>query len=172
MTDRPIIFSGPMVRALLDGRKVMTRRLAASPLRKCQPGDRLYVRENWRADDFAPDDAGCTIYMADAPADALRETKGVIKWRPCIHMPRTRSRLTLIVTATKVERLQDISEANAHDEGAMIEYGEGANISERRAFELIWRHLHGVDNWNANPEVVALSFRVEKNNIDALAVAA
>src|ERR1700693_1613121 len=48
MTDSPIIFSTPMVQALLAGRKFQTRRLASSPLAKCVPGDRLHVRENWR----------------------------------------------------------------------------------------------------------------------------
>lgn len=69
MKERPIIFSGPMVRAILDGKKTQTRRLAALRLEgetdgaglttasyepdrrngwgRCQPGDRLWVREGW-----------------------------------------------------------------------------------------------------------------------------
>lgn len=47
MKDFPIIFSGPMVSALLAGRKTMTRRLVTSPLRKVLPGDRLWVRESF-----------------------------------------------------------------------------------------------------------------------------
>jgi hypothetical protein len=40
--------------------------------------------------------------MADASDGSLRETRGVIRWRPSIHLPRIRSRLTLIVTGTKI----------------------------------------------------------------------
>lgn len=173
MTDIPVIFSGPMVRALLEGRKTMTRRLASSPLRKCAPGDRLYVRENWRADDFAPDDAARTIYMADANPGALAETRGIIKWRPCIHMPRVRSRLTLIVTATKVERLQDISDADAIAEGWPHDLAKRSPLnppSENRPrfwFAGLWLNLHGQESWDANPFVVAITFRAIRANIDA-----
>lgn len=52
MTDRPIIFSAPMVRALLDGRKTQTRRIATSPLRKAEVGDRLWVRETIAAEEL------------------------------------------------------------------------------------------------------------------------
>lgn len=53
MVDRGIIFSAPMVQALLDGRKTQTRRLATSPLRRCEPGDRLWVREAIAAEELS-----------------------------------------------------------------------------------------------------------------------
>lgn len=88
-------------------------------------------------------------------------------WRSPIHMPRWASRLTLIVESLRVERLQEISEEDARAEGAMLEYGEGAKISKRRAFELIWKHINGETSWAANPWVAAIGFRVIKANIDA-----
>ena len=81
-------------------------------------------------------------------------------------MPRWASRLTLAVTDVRVQRLQDISEEGARSEGALVEYGEGANISERRAFNLIWEHINGAGSWAANPWVTATTFAVERRNID------
>jgi hypothetical protein len=141
MTDRPIIFSGPMVRALLDGRKTQTRRLATSPLRRCEAGDRLYVRESWRvspeaAEGWHPDamrgwidfQAGESI-EAVAPSFAAVEAAAFTKhddrdwdflpsrYRPSIHMPRWASRLTLVVEDVRFQRLRDISEGDARAEG-------------------------------------------------------
>nr|WP_053000396.1 hypothetical protein [Sphingomonas sp. Y57] len=127
MTDRPIIFSGPMVRALLDGRKTQTRRLASSPLRRCQVGDRLYVREHWKVptayDDLAPSDLGgeeAVRYLADGAIANLwggDRTTLFGKHRQGMHMPRWASRLMLIVEDVRFQRLQEISEADAIAEG-------------------------------------------------------
>lgn len=120
MTDRPIIFSGPMVKALLDGRKTQTRRLATSPLARCTAGDRLYVRE---AHAFVgSNDPGLLVTRADYPACVPRRFENVppeteVSWRPSIHMPRWASRLTLIVDCVRVQSLQDISRTDAIAEG-------------------------------------------------------
>lgn len=200
MSDYPIIFSAPMVRALLDGRKSMTRRLAwrerlhldgafkgrakervPSPWQKAKPGDRLWVRESWcRFEACSPDGNGAQTYYR-ASQDNLPEAERVmerngVKWRPSIHMPRWASRLTLVVTATKVERLQDISEEDAEAEGmrepSLREIGgplAQASWCQRQVFGKLWVHLHGLESWQQNPEVVALSFEVHKANIDQMA---
>ena len=162
MKERPILFSGSMVRALLDGRKKQTRRVVkpqpswdgrwfswqghapnaqhgacagnsldtaqlmshSSPYGK--PGDQLYVRETWQHSNhpLGPYDEDCLVfYRADYLDDPLGpdlelSTDGIRRqWRPSIHMPRAASRITLEVTGVRVERLQDISEADARAEG-------------------------------------------------------
>lgn len=180
MTDIPIIFSAPMVRALLDGRKTMTRRIARvvrksppgqiggsdtyiSRTAWCSvyPGDRLWVRESFRPVHSGDPSRGAT-YRADVNLDQT-------KWKPSIHMPRWASRLTLIVSAAKIERLQAISEADAIAEGVepIFDHGTGNSSTHVIAFEHLWCSLHGSNAWLANPEVVALSFSVIKANIDA-----
>lgn len=102
-----------------------------------------------------------------------------VKIRPSIHMPRWASRLTLTVTATKLERLQDISEDDAIAEGiSWSDDYEGYHTedcrhfhgrSAARSFEQLWEHLHGPDAWAANPELVCPSFTVAVGNIDEVA---
>jgi hypothetical protein len=193
--DMPVIFSRLMVRALLDGRKTMTRRLAwreekvdgrrkPSPWQQVKAGHRLWVREKWRPDDFAASDATRTIFMADATGGALRETEGAIRWRPSIHLPRVRSRLTLIVEAVKIEPLLAISEDDARAEGFEAgqlndgfgpkDFGGGYTIespgtyaSAAGMFQITWAKLHPEWDGYSSPEVVAVSFRVVKANVDA-----
>lgn len=211
MVDRPIIFSGPMVRALLDGRKSQTRRLAwrfkevphddsegllklPSPWQKAKPGDRLWVRENFRYTHWDEDGIIWVRYEADgAESDGLTHADDPMELierlcakldragvpingdgyqssrelgiTPCIHMPRWASRLTLVVTAVKVERLQAISDEDVLAEGVSADNGPGTVA----AFMDLWNSLHGADAWAANPEVVALTFTVHRQNIDALA---
>lgn len=141
MTIRPIIFSAPMVRALLEGQKTQTRRILKPkrgstvhdlvlgaphksgigqwmhlPLERLHhpyaPGDLLYVRE---AGYFAPNRVA---YAATNEALVAGErVEGFGRLRPSIHMPRWASRLTLAVTGVKVERLQDIRSSDAMAEG-------------------------------------------------------
>lgn len=178
MSERPVIFSGAMVRAILAGRKTMTRRLATSPLRKCDPGDLLWVREtiatNGAAEPriYAKGDGhpwGSPIYRATFTGGLLPACEGFTKWRPSIHMPRWASRITLRVTGVKIERLQDISEDDAEAEGVetrpcaggkcYVDYGGSIDcLTPGDSFVSLWEKLHGAGAWQANPEVVAISF--------------
>lgn len=213
MADFPIIFSGPMVRALLDGRKTMTRRLVpyGSVWMRVLAGDRLWVREAFHATEGfnRPVTGDCAhLFGYQEPGENREWTvPGIGRVRefqqhfggwggrrskncPSIHMPRWASRLTLTVTATKIERLQDISEDDARAEGASMhkivardarcgardewcfgvdERGDvlGAAATARDGFELLWERLHGAGSWDANPEVVAISFDAIRANIDA-----
>ena len=197
MTDRPIIFSAPMVRALLSGSKTQTRRIIKPqpdedglareiaggwfdtsgrkyPL--AEPGDRLYVRENFCLS--LP--CGTPVYHATLGQKLLAECSD-IKWKPSIHMPRTLSRLTLEVTGVKVERLQDISEEDAKAEG--VEAGDYDDNEWLRShpygaeFWNLWDSLNakrdgGIYAWAANPWVVAPQFAVHHANIDSMKEAA
>ncbi|QCP50195.1 hypothetical protein FAZ95_14000 [Trinickia violacea] len=153
MTERPILFSGPMVRAILDGRKTQTRRPLKFPepkegwhISNCpygRPGDRLWVRETCRADEL-PDGLDGVRYLADdtfAPIANTREAAE--RWIelnayrgqagaavPSIHMPRWASRITLEIAGVRVERLQDISYEDALAEGVSDFAGRFADDSQ------------------------------------------
>lgn len=109
-------------------------------------------------------------------------------WRPAIHMPRWASRLTLEVTGVKVEQIQDITEEDAIAEGvcAFVEANDNSSWrglsaddryglvcatygSARNAFHCLWDSLNAKRApWDSNPWVVALTFTVIKQNVDAL----
>jgi hypothetical protein len=155
-----------MIRALLADRKTMTRRLATSPLRKCAPGDFLWVKENFWQYRAA---AGNTVInpQADWPdgwSPAGEECGKGAALTPSIHMPRVASRLTLEVIGLKAQWLHEIS---YEDIGA-----EGLTPGARLSFIDLWNKLHGERAWNDNPPVVALTFKVHKCNVDQMAKAA
>lgn len=193
-----------MVRALLSGSKTQTRRLVAirdfGPsetqgydwtfrgryglwndvsharlMEQCPygaPGDQMWVRETWGyfgGDEYLyQQDPGSVLYRADEGRDAAR-------WRPSIHMPRWASRITLEVTEVRVQRLQDISEADARAEGVCpffevyenigrdqcITSGERAEDAPFRAsYACLWDEINGDRApWAENPWVWAVSFR-------------
>ncbi len=208
--ERPILFSAPMVRAILDGRKTQTRRTVKPQPEQgstlgfliprpnasgscahfhhidargihskeltvhCPfgiPGDRLWVRETW-----------CPIYPQDPTYNGGRpieidyrathsreshwrvmDDHGTRRWKPSIHMPRWASRITLEITGVRVERLNDIGEADAMAEGtlgghgAIPGYGYAATPVEH--YRHLWESLYGPGSWSANPWVWVVEFR-------------
>jgi len=92
-----------------------------------------------------------------------------------MHMPRKDSRFTLIVTVTKIERLQEISDEDAKAEGIELPPTMSAldHGAYRHCFMTLWNTLHGKGSadftpWDANPDVVAIRFVPRLSNIDAL----
>jgi hypothetical protein len=151
MKERPIIFSGPMVRAILEGIGTQAR-LAIKPqpdedglarelssgdwfdtsgrVYPCpygKVGDRLWVRETWLQGQGPTWGSHCVVYDADkkiawAPGSGFDNPDlKQFKKRPSIFMPRWASRITLEITSVRVERLQEISEEDARAEGVTDE---------------------------------------------------
>lgn len=158
--------------------------------REVQAGRRviLWVRENFATPFARSKNNTGAIYAADAD-DYLGQMRGLHrwgakekgKWTPFIHMPRYVSRITLEVTGSKIERLQEISRSDAIAEGLRLASAEIEEffrwpqprherlwLSPPAAFEWLWNEIHGKGSWDANPEVVALTFKVHKQNIDSL----
>jgi len=185
--ERPILMSAPMVRALLAGTKTQTRRVArlspmhmgmalepgemahGTPLKTCpygQRGERLWVREAWRSgkltDRFAPREMTPHVVWYEADGQAPEACSG--KLRPGMFMPRWASRITLEVTGVRVERLQDISEADARAEG--VEPADEPNPLRWQhysphgvAYAKLWDSINGPGAWDSNPFVWCVSFR-------------
>lgn len=237
MTDRPIPFTAPMVRALLEGRKTQTRRTLKSsimwfgtawpvyvngkrvgdssddpemvPLPTADggviwsgptpivPGDRLWVREAWRCNDWASDLAtifyraseggGYTAMCEQYPVAGKAPLRVTGTWRSPRFMPRWASRITLIVTDVRVQRLQEISEEDAWAEGITppsetMTMAEAAAICSRyktdhagiAVYASLWDSINAKRGygWDTNPWVVAYTFRTILANIDSLSEAA
>lgn len=141
---KPILFNTDMVRAILEGRKTVTRRVVKPqpefsiladrkgrmPLSywvdnerwvkpPYQPGDILYVREPYcQYEKRHIIDGVKYAYKANATPESERARKDFgYKWRPSIHMPREAARIFLRVTDVRVERLQNITDEEAVREG-------------------------------------------------------
>lgn len=153
-------------------------------------GDRLYVRETIAyVGTFDPEFVLYRATYSDFRASYgfdLTSPENEVTWTPSIHMLREFSRLTLIVTDVRVERLQDISKADAIAEG--IEPYSGIDpdcygyrnyadadpfprawLSPVGSYRTLWNSLNGPGAWEANPWVVAVSFDVIRENIDRIA---
>jgi hypothetical protein len=130
-------------------------------------GDLLYVREAWRVpaqdDRTPPRDLQRQIigYEADCRRGQISATG---KFRHARHMPRWASRLTLKVTDVRVERVKQISEADARAEGW------GKWRTPIAWFATLWNSINAPRGfgWEENPWVVAISFSVIRANVDHL----
>ena len=176
MKERPILFSGPMVRAIQEGRKTQTRRvIKPQPVfgqydslpgsLVCsygQPGDLLWVKEtfcawypeknhvSYRAD-YHPDDEKMVEYSGNK-----------IIWKPSRYMPKKYARLWLRITNVRVERVQEISEADAKLEGMEAEWRQATHPKKtyRAGMQSIWDSLNAKRGypWKSNPYVWVVEF--------------
>jgi hypothetical protein len=150
-------------------------------------GDRLYVREAWRCNGWASNVAtifyrasegdGYTAMCEQYPVAGKKPLRVTGGWRPSIHMPRWASRITLIVTDVRVQRLQDISEADAKAEGVEpVDYLDGNTGFGKNyviPFRELWDSLNAKrgHSWDSNPWVAAYSFKPILSNIDSVGAA-
>jgi hypothetical protein len=167
--ERPILFSGPMVLAILEGRKTMTRRVrkpqpklfdtTARMVIGCpygQPGDRLYVKET-----FLPWDAsgGVEKYLYRATEHGTAYDGS---WKSPLFMPRKASRITLEITGVRVERVQEITWEDAKAEGITYDgFPDSACEFYRQEFKILWDSINAKRGfgWDVNPWVWVIEFK-------------
>lgn len=141
---KPILFNTEMVKAILDGRKTVTRRVVkkdkadavlSSPCRMenpdipddrfikclctapCEIGDILYVRETWNKVKLESESEWHYEYRASCENPSYFSNGFMAEWRPSIHMPKDAARIFLRVIDARVERLQDITYEGCKAEG-------------------------------------------------------
>jgi len=217
VTERAILFSGPMVRAILAGTKTQTRRVVSPRPPRVEDvhakagidygwftdrrtpgrfqvsgpvwavrelggsiadtglscpygvvGDRLWVRETFALvwpGEYAPESVheNRVEYHADTGAkypggwpNDCGDDPDCGRWKPSIHMPRWASRITLDVTGVRVERLQEISRADADAEGV------ASILGHPESFATLWNSINGKREgrtWADNPWVWCVEFR-------------
>jgi len=208
MKERPILFSGSMVRAILSGEKMQTRRivrfhqipataeqkdfhrmylecfqtndggfgfctarlrradrfvLAKNPGKQCPygiTGDRLWVKETWQHDDGDCDNHKCGNPNHVRYREDEKDPDMFTGWRPSIFMQRWASRITLEITDVRVERVQDITDEDAIEEGV-----DRTNTSiptyARQRYQKLWDSINAKRGfgWDVNPWVWVVAFR-------------
>ncbi|MFB5939821.1 hypothetical protein ACE6HT_12905 [Citrobacter freundii] len=121
--------------------------------------------------------SGHAIYAADGEftwGDDDGYEDGRSCWKPSIHMPRAACRILLEITGVRVEKLNAISEEDARAEGIIdggcLNCGEpepcgcaNPEPDATDAFSYLWQSIYGQENWNANPWVWVIEFKVVPN---------
>lgn len=184
MTARRIICRDHEVRGFLDGSRTQLRRLvklrhdwtpeerddgtlwpwhpdyvtggewdgwAACPFG--QPGDRLWVAECWCGTREEPS------YRATAVADGWTGDEVAEQpWRSAAQMPEWAARLRPVLVDVRLQRLQDLSEADATAEGFPRKNPQSFMGWDN--FRMSWDRDHGPESWSDNPYVWALTVAV------------
>lgn len=214
MKERPMLFNGDMVRAILSGRKTQTRRpmkyipglgqpdewcsmlkkdpadffsIAGDYRRFCPfgvPGDRIWVRESMDSDgddwwfpaagrgefEFPLDGAG-NDYRSDVLLWMKKQRDAGRISVPSIHMPRWACRIVLEITDVRVQRVQEITNKEAYDEGIQapqVPITEPDGFQHQAhgwegiySFRQLWNSIYGNTDfaWDKNPWVWALTFK-------------
>ncbi len=184
MKERPILFKSEMVRAILESRKTMTRRIlklqpkiihAIYPDGSIEterifrrgdqrihcpygiPGDRLWVKETWTKIEGCEGPESIPTYRADG--EISFEDGSSVRWKPSIFMPRWASRSTLEITNIRVERVQEITVSDVESEGIELSFDEIAKGWHKNIFAPIWDSINGNGAWERNDFVWVIEFK-------------
>lgn len=182
---KPILFSTPMVQAILDGKKTQTRRivkderlqnkenindlefLLLNVSHKIKEGHILWVRETYCA--IVQNDES-TKYHYKTSNWAIKEALKLY-WKPSIHMPKKACRIFLRVKSIRIELLQNISNEDAiaegiykHSDGGFMNYlFPAGHVCAQHSFESLWLKINGSESWKKNPFVWVIEFeKIEK----------
>lgn len=179
----PILFNTDMVRAILDGRKTVTRRVVKNIpdkewyVGKSAIGTGLFDKSTAQGILYAPYQRGDILYVRETFAQIAKHTflykAGInselknILWRPSIHMPKEAARIWLQVINVRVEQLRDITKEQIVKEGIDFDMEHIGILGEHYdiPFAALWNStikkadlaLYG---WDANPWVWVIEFKV------------
>ena len=183
---RPILFNSLMVHALLDGRKTQTRRIVKDVLlqkykdtddcelmkitmddsKKPRIGEIIWVRESFSQKDDR------IIYRSQVGSNY--DLPDGCKWKPSFLMPKSACRLFLKITNIRLERLYDISEQDAINEGILpgtspytyqkyrnyMQYGGHTELTAKDSYKSLWINFNGQESWDDNPFIWVYDFEV------------
>jgi hypothetical protein len=172
MSERPILFKGEMVRAILDGRKTQTRRNIKyttehrGPINPAyleahkdhpgwahicpygKPGDMLWVRETWGHTGTGVWKVGQVYYAQDGGIIYRADHPNAAgSWFSPLHMPRFASRITLRITDIRVERLQNIEGQHPSESDAIAEGVRAIHHGDGEYYYSAFRDEPHPENW-------------------------
>lgn len=163
----PILFNTDMVRAILDGRKTVTRRIIKFPINRFTKNipiaDNVSFRQirsgkaNFHEEPFygfdvkLPYSVGDILYVRETFVQPARHifwykadenswlNSKNMRWHPSIHMPKEAARIWLKVKDVRVERLQEIDIDGIRKEGlqSMAVHAGDMDIALKE-WEILW----------------------------------